>query len=164
MGDDRVACERVGLDYFATSPCRVTVSEEVAADPTRIFDAFLDAEAWTVWAFPIIGVEWTSPLPIEVGSTRTVRMRGGMVGWEEFLAWEPGRRMAFRFNETVKGGPMAFAEDYLVTDLGNGRSRVDWTMAMTLPGISGRLSPAIRLAMKPMNRHMLRQFGKYVTR
>jgi uncharacterized protein YndB with AHSA1/START domain len=157
-----VECERVGLDYFATSPCRVAVSEVVAASPERIFDVFMDAESWSRWAFPITGVEWTSPFPLGVGSTRTVRMRGGMVGWEEFVAWEPGHRMAFRFNRTITGGPTAFAEDYLVTDLGDGRSLVEWTMAMTLSGFSRRMMPVSRALMRPVNRHMLRQFRKYV--
>jgi len=160
--EERVECERVGLDYFATSPCRVQVAEVIGASPERIFEVFSDAEAWPRWAFPITGVEWTSPFPLEVGSTRTVRMHGGMVGWEEFLAWEPGRRMAFRFNQTVKGGPTAFAEDYLVTDLRDGRSLVEWTMAMTLSGPSERLAPVIAPVMRRVNRHMLRQFRAHV--
>src|SRR5688572_28797513 len=116
----RIECERVGLDYAATAPCRVVVSETIAASPERIFEVFLDADAWPKWAFPITKVEWTSPVPIDVGSTRTVHMRGGMVGWEEFLAWVPGERMAFRFNETVERGPVAFAEDYRLRRLPDG--------------------------------------------
>jgi len=160
--EERVECERVGLDYFATSPCRVQVAEVIGASPERIFEVFSDAEAWPRWAFPITGVEWTSPFPLEVGSTRTVRMRGGMVGWEEFLAWEPGARMAFRFNETVKGGPAAFAEDYRITDLGGGRTRVEWTMALTLSGFSARLTAVTRPAMRFANARMLRKLGAYV--
>ena len=38
--------------------------------------------------------------------------------------------MAFRFNEASKKGVRAFAEDYQVTELGGGRSSVEWTMAM----------------------------------
>ncbi|CAB4529825.1 unannotated protein [freshwater metagenome] len=158
----RVECERVGMSYFQTAPCKVVASQEIAATPERIFEVFLDSVSWTRWAFPILGVDWTSPFPLQVGSTRTVSMRGGMTGWEEFIAWEPGSRMAFRFNQTIKGGPEAFAEDYVVTDLGNGRSRVDWTMAMTFTGGSKRMSPVIQLAMRPMNAHMLRKFRKYV--
>lgn len=161
---ERIDCERVGLDYLVTAPCRVVVSVLVDADPEQVFEAFTDAEAWTKWVFPITSVEWTSPFPLEVGSTRTVHMRGGMVGWEEFLAWEPNRRMAFRFNQTVPGGPLAFAEDYVVADLGGGRSHVQWTMAMTLPGIAGRVTPVVRAVMGRTNAHMLRRFGRLVER
>jgi uncharacterized protein YndB with AHSA1/START domain len=159
---ERVDCERIGLDYFDTAPLRVVVAQEMATTPDRLFEVFLDADAWPRWAFPITGVEWTSGLPIEVGSTRTVRMRGAMVGWEEFLAWEPGARMAFRFNETVKGGPAAFAEDYRITDLGGGRTRVEWTMALTLSGFSARLTAVTRPAMRFANARMLRKLGAYV--
>ena len=159
---ERIECEKVGLDYFDRAPCRVSVSEVIAASPEQVFAAFLDAEAWPKWAVPITSVEWTSPFPLRVGSTRTVRMMGGMVGWEEFLAWEPNTRMSFRFSETVARGPAAFAEDYHVTDLGDGRCRVDWIMAMTLTGFSARMTPLTRRAMRPGNQFMLRRFRKLV--
>jgi uncharacterized protein YndB with AHSA1/START domain len=159
---DRLECERVQMDYFVTAPCRVVVAELVEASPEQVFDAFCDAASWTRWAFPITGVEWTSPFPLEVGSTRTVHMRGGMVGWEEFIAWEPCRRMAFRFNQTIPGGPAAFAEDYVVTAVDGGRTRVQWTMAMTLSGFSARTAPVTRIVMGRLNAHMLRKFRRYV--
>lgn len=161
---NRIDCERVGMDYFVTAPCRVVVAELIDASPEQIFETFLDADAWTQWAFPITEVEWTSPFPLAVGATRTVRMRGGMVGWEEFIAWDPCRRMAFRFNQTVPGGPVAFAEDYVVADLGGGRSRVQWTMAMTLTGAAARTMPLTRLAMRRLNAHMLGRFRRHVER
>jgi hypothetical protein len=34
-----------------------------------------------------------------VGTTRTVDMRGGIIGAEQYLVWEPFTRMTFRFNE-----------------------------------------------------------------
>lgn len=126
-----VTCEAVDLDHLDTAPVRHTASEEVAASPDEIFAVLLDATSWTRWVWAITGVEWTSPFPLEPGSTRTVHMRGGLVAHERFLAFEHGRRMAFRFEEVNKGSITAFAEDYQVTDLGGGRSRVDWVMAMT---------------------------------
>lgn len=126
------SCEKVGLDYFDSAPTTYTATEVIAATPEQVFDVFLDAHAWTKWVFAITRVEWTSGFPIEVGSTRSVFMRGGIVGHEEFIAWEPGTRMAFRFNEASTDSIAAFAEDYRVTDLGDGTCRVDWVMAMTL--------------------------------
>lgn len=43
-----------------------------------------DAEAW----------------PRGVGTTRTVDMRGGIIGDEEYLVWKLFTRIAFRFNES----------------------------------------------------------------
>lgn len=112
---------------------------------------------------PITAVEWTSGFPIEVGSTRTVHMRGGLVGYEEFIAYEHGVRMAFRFNEASKDGIQAFAEDYQVTDLGGGRCRVEWTMVMkTARDSSGVVSKLSGSLMTFMVGRMLRKFGRLV--
>lgn len=157
-----VQCDKVGLEYFGTAPVRFTASEEIAATPARVFEVFLDAESWTRWVFAITGVEWTSPFPLAVGSTRTVFMLGGMTGYEEFIAWEPGKRMAFRFNSASRGGMEAFAEDYRVTDLGEGRCRVDWVMAMTPAGASRYTMKLLHPVMAAFIRHTLRSFRRYV--
>jgi uncharacterized protein YndB with AHSA1/START domain len=158
-----VDCEKVGLEFFETAPTLHKASVEIAATPDQVFAAFHDAEAWTTWAMPITGVDWTSDFPLEVGSTRTVHMRGGLTGYEEFIAYEHGTRMAFRFNEVSKEGVEAFAEDYQVTDLGNGKSQVDWTMAMKSggekTGIKAKFGDTV---MSFMVKRMLKKFGKLV--
>ena len=155
-------CDKVGLDFFDTAPTIHTARKEVAASPEQVFAAFLDADAWVTWAFPITGVDWTSGFPIEVGSTRTVHMRGGLVGYEEFLAYDHGVRMAFRFNEASKKGVRAFAEDYQVTDLGGGRCVVEWTMALDTgrkPGVADKIvNPVMSAGLK----YMLGRFAKHV--
>lgn len=156
-------CEDVGLEFFDEAPSKYMASQEIAATPEQVFDVFLDADAWARWAMPITAVEWTSGFPIEVGSTRTVYMRGGLIGYEEFIAYEHGARMAFRFDEVSMKGVQAFAEDYRVTDLGAGRCRVDWTMAMKnaqpAPGFVAKLTDPV---MGFMVRRMLRKFGRLV--
>ncbi|WP_197509487.1 SRPBCC family protein, partial [Mycobacterium sp. E3247] len=64
---------------------------------------------------------------------RVVEMRGGMVGNEEFLAWEPFSHMAFRFNECSTQAVAAFAEDYRVEAIPGG-CRLTWTMAQKPAG------------------------------
>jgi uncharacterized protein YndB with AHSA1/START domain len=157
-----VPCEKVALDYLDSAPVRFTASETISATPEEIFAVFLDGPSWTKWVFAITGVEWTSPFPLEVGSTRTVHMRGGITGYEEFLAWEPGRRMAFRFNEMSKGGADAFAEDYQVTDLGDGTSRLDWVMAMTPAGAGRYTMPVFKPFIAAFIRRTLANFRRYV--
>ncbi|WP_196780876.1 SRPBCC family protein [Nocardioides sambongensis] len=156
------ACEKVGLDFFDTAPSVHRLERTVAATPAEVFAAFLDAEAWAAWAPPITRVEWTSGLPIETGSTRTVHMRGGLVAHEEFLAYEDGGRMAFRFNEASKQGVHAFAEDYRVTDLGAGRCVVAWTMALDTGRGPSRLDRVVDPMMRLGLRYMLGRFGKLV--
>ncbi|MDT7738546.1 MAG: hypothetical protein QOK09_1915 [Mycobacterium sp.] len=59
-----------------------------------------DTEAWPRWASAISNVTSTSPEQRGVGTTRTVDMRGGIIGDEEYLVWKPFTHIAFRFNES----------------------------------------------------------------
>lgn len=154
-------CREVGLDFFESAPARFVAEVEVRATPEEIFDVFEDAHSWTVWALPITNVEWTSPKPFGVGTTRTVTMYGG-VGKEVFIAWERGTRMAFRFTETSMPNTSAFAEDYHVTDLGDGRARVRWVMAMETTGFSATMLRFTGFLMQWGLQHMLNRFGAYV--
>jgi len=97
-----------------------------------------DATSWPRWASAITNVTWTSPEPRGVGTTRTVDMVGGITGDEEFLAWEPFTRMAFRFNESSTSSVAAFAEDYHVVPTANG-CHLTWIMAMKPNGLAGRI-------------------------
>lgn len=154
-------CREVGLEFFDAAPARFEAVVEIAATPADVFDAFEDAASWPAWALPIKHVEWTSPPPFGVGTTRTVTMVGG-VGKEVFIAWERGRRMAFRFTETSMPNTAAFAEDYQVTDLGGGRTRVRWVMAMEPTGASAAMLRVLGFAMRWGLQHMLNRFRAHV--
>lgn len=161
MGKPMVNCERVGLDFVETAPIAVTVTRVVPVPPERLWEILCDADSWTRWVAVITGVEWTSPFPIGVGSTRTVTMLGGLVGYEEYLAFEPRTRFAFRFNQTTRGGPDAFLEDYRLTDLGDGTTEVAWTMAMRIEGPSARFPRLIEAGMRKANARFLRKLASY---
>lgn len=149
------------MEFFDEAPARFVAEVDVAATPEDVFDAFEDAESWPQWALPIKKVEWTSPRPFGIGTTRTVTMIGG-VGKEVFIAWERGKRMAFRFTETSMPNTAAFAEDYQVTDLGTGRTRVRWIMAMEPTGASATMLRVLGFAMQWGLQFMLNRFKAHV--
>lgn len=149
------------MEFFDEAPARFVAEVDVAATPEDVFDAFEDAESWPQWALPIKKVEWTSPRPFGIGTTRTVTMIGG-VGKEVFIAWERGKRMAFRFTETSMPNTAAFAEDYQVTDLGTGRTRVRWIMAMEPTGASATMLWVLGFAMQWGLQFMLNRFKAHV--
>lgn len=126
-------CERVDLTFIETAPFRFRNSIDLAITPEQLFEVLADAEAWPRWATVITKVTWTSAEPREVGTTRVVEMRGGIVGDEEFIAWEPFTHMAFRFNECSTRTVAAFAEDYRVEAIASG-CRLTWTMAQRPTG------------------------------
>ena len=155
-------CEKVGLDFLETAQFCFTAEEVITATPAQIFEVFEDARSWAVWATPIQKVEWTSPKPFGLGTTRTVYMSGGMDAYEEFIAWESGRRMAFCFVAMSHSSIESFAEDYQVTDLGDGRCKVRWVMAMQPRGFSRYVLRLIAPLMTWYNRKMFGKFREYI--
>jgi len=153
-------CQRVDLRFFDTAPVRFTNSIEINATPAKIFAIFEDGESWPVWAPVIKKVTWTSTKPFGLGTTRSVDTLGGVTGYEEFIAWEHGKRMAFRFNEATQGGMDAFGEDYIVETTANG-CRVTWTVAMSPTGINRFVMPLSKPVMKLMFGKFLKNLKKY---
>ena len=148
------------MSFVDTAPFRFRNSVDLAITPEQLFEVLGDAEAWPCWAKAITKVIWTSPEPRGVGTTRTVEMRGGIVGKEEFLAWEPFTRMAFRFNECSTRAVAAFAEDYRVEVIPGG-CRLTWTMAQKPAGPSRVVMPAVGPLLNLMLRRFLRNLRSY---
>jgi hypothetical protein len=134
----RHPCQRVGLDFIETAPFRFVSTVDLAITAEQLFEVLADETSWPHWASVITRVTWTSPEPRGVGTTRTVNMRGGITGEEEFLVWEPFTHMAFRFNESTTSSITAFAEDYRVRATPGG-CHLTWVMAMQPNGLAGRL-------------------------
>ncbi len=150
-------CERVDLSFIDSDSVKGRFlfrnSVDLAVTPEQLFEVLGDAESWPRWASVITNVTWTSAEPRGIGTTRTVHMRGGMVVNEEFLAWEPFTRMAFRFNECSTQAVAAFAEDYRVEVIPGG-CRLTWTMAQK-PAGPARLAMAV---VGPLLNLVLRRF------
>lgn len=153
-------CERVGLDFLEHAPQRFSNSVDLAVTPDEIWEVLADAEAWPHWASVITNVTWTSPEPHGIGTTRTVDMRGGIVGDEEFLAWEPGRHMAFRFNAASTSALAVFVEDYLIEPTPQG-CRLTWTLANRLTGPARWAAPVSGPLMNLAFRRFLSNLRRY---
>ena len=159
---DYFECTKVGVEFLEHTQNVFVATQIIKATPEQIFDVFEDAHAWTVWAMPIQKVEWTSPKPYGVGTTRSVHMMGNMIGYEEFVEWERGKRMAFSFVGCSKNATEKFIEDYRVTDLGDGSCKVEWHMAMETRGFSRHMMFLTRPLMRMANRRMFKKFKQYV--
>jgi uncharacterized protein YndB with AHSA1/START domain len=158
----RYPCTPVGDEFVDEAPARFANSVVIAASPTDIWAALEDASAWPRWATPIKKVEWTSPAPFGVGTTRTVTMTGRMIVDEEFIAWEPGVRMSFRFNTASMNVVRAFAERYTLEPVSPSATEVTWTMAMAPRGISKLIVPLTGPVMRRGFGRMLRAFKRLV--
>jgi carbon monoxide dehydrogenase subunit G len=157
-------CERVDLSFIAHAPFRFVSTVDLAITPEQIFEVLGDAESWPHWATVITKVVWTSPEPRGVATTRTVSMRGNIVGDEEFIAWEPFSHMAFRFNQSTSNAIAAFAEDYRVVETADG-CHLTWVMAMKPAGVAARLGMTLgRPVMAWLFQRFLHNLDRYAGR
>ncbi len=141
-------CHRVGLEFYESASQRFQYDVVLEVTPDQLFDIFEDPASWPVWANGIHEVEWTSPKPFGVGTTRTVTFAGGgMEVYEEFIAWERGKEMAFIFNGITQEVWWSFGEHYRVVDLGSGRCKLTWTVAYEPRGFFAKIHAAIKPAM-----------------
>ena len=156
-------CTPVDLGYFDTAPIRVVVSQAIAATPAEVFACLEDGAAWPRWVSAIRSVDWTSPLPFGLGTTRTVYMKGGLVVEERFFVWEPGQRMAFHFVR-ANAPVSSFAEDYRIEATEDGKARLQWRMALTPAGVGRITAPLASWAMTQGCRFFARRLARLVER
>ncbi|MDR3660018.1 MAG: SRPBCC family protein [Mycobacterium sp.] len=154
-------CEPVGVDFIDSAPFRFVSEVELAISPEQLFEVLADETSWPHWATVITNVEWTSPKPYGVGTTRTVTMRGHIVGDEEFIAWEPFSYLAFRFNTSTSHLISAFAEGYTVRPTTQG-CHLTWVMAIKPNGMAGELGMNLgRPAMTWLFQRFLHNLRRY---
>ena len=162
MSTNRFPCEKIDLSYFDNTPNCFVSEVTLNCTPATLFACFEDADSWTEWVPTIQHVEWTSPKPFRIGTTRDVSLSGNMIGYEEFIAWEPGERMAFRFNDCSKNGVAAFGEDYQVTDLGDGRCHLVWRVVIEQRGIMKLFAPLLRPVLRRSFQKLLNGLVPYM--
>lgn len=152
-----------GPVVFAAARHRYRTTVDLDCPPDVLFDVFEDADAWPVWVRAIRSVTWTSELPPREGTTRDVEMVGGVVVRERFTAYERGRHMQFVFTELPGRALDGAGEDYRVTDLGDDRCRLDWTMALVpARGAAGAAMGVTAWTTGPLLRRMARDLQRYV--
>lgn len=155
-------CTPVDLSYFEGKSFCYQAVVEVDATPEQVFASFEDASAWPAWAMPITNVEWTSAKPYGLGTTRRVSMMGNLVGDEVFIGWDYPKRMAFCFTHCSQTLIDSFGEDYQVSVLPNGKTRVQWTMRLTPKGF-GKFTLALSAPFMGWSlQWMLNGFKKYI--
>jgi hypothetical protein len=93
-----------------------------------VFKVFEDGESWPKWFKDIIKVEWTSPKPFGVGTTRTVTLKT-MTVYEQFISWDPGKRFTFYLTAASVPFLHALCEDYRLEPLGNGKTKFTYIVA-----------------------------------
>lgn len=132
----------VDESFFVAAP--LVLREEFAVPrPAEAVWEELTADGTLSWCRIIQRVEWTSPRPFGVGTTRTVRALGGTnVMHEHFFLWEEGRRMSFYANEANVPLFRRFGEDYRVEAVSDRSCRLTWTIAIDAHGAGAATDPS----------------------
>lgn len=116
--------------FFTTAPVKLKATFEIDQPAAKVWDDLTNDTALH-WCRILEPIEWTSPKPYGVGTTRTVRSLKGMnVFNEEFFIWEEGRRKAFYVKKTSAPMFHSFSEDYLVEPRGDAACTFTWTVAI----------------------------------
>ncbi len=131
----------VNLNFFKTANLSVTSVIEAKCTQELLMETIRGTTIWTEWAFAITNVDWTCKKPYGLNSTRTVSMLGGLTVKELFFHWQENQHVAFYVTESNIPCMESFAEDYLIEDLGNGITRLTWTVAMQMTGIFRIFAP-----------------------
>lgn len=117
-------------DAFLTSArFRFVHTVNVPACPRRVWEMFSADDAVMAWTRLITSVDWTSPRPFGVGTTRTVTLgRGTAALRERFYRWDARRRMTFSATAASRPGLRRFSEDIVFEPVPGG-TRLQWTFA-----------------------------------
>lgn len=134
-------------ELFETVPQRLVDSFEIPLPAERVWGD-LTCKNPMPWCRILQRIDWTSPRPFGVGTTRTTRALGGLVVLRErFFRWEEGRRYSFFVEEASLPAVRRHAEDFLVEPASESSCRFTWTVAIELRRGAGIGRAASRLSL-----------------
>jgi hypothetical protein len=151
--------------FFDTASYVHSYPVELGVSAERVWESLTSDRALADWGLGRNKLEWTTPRPFGVGTTREVVLPGrSMAVRERFFRWEEGHRKTFYAYEANRPLLTGFAEDYLVEKTTNG-SRFTWTIAME-PTAKSRLlfkasDPFNKLAFRALPMRAKAYFAKH---
>ncbi|MGL4305001.1 MAG: SRPBCC family protein [Mycobacteriaceae bacterium] len=155
------ALEPCDEKFFQTAPIIHSFAIDLPV-PTEVAWAELTGPQALSWCTGVKKVEFTSPKPYAVGTTRTVSLSIGVVSHEKYFRWEEGRRNTFYMETSSAPGLRRFGEDTLVEPIAGG-SRLTWSFAIELKGPTfahSLVSPVIKPVLKAMINDTKKHFNK----
>lgn len=119
--------EAVPLSFTESSPYRVANAVGIDAPAARVFAILATGEGQTEWFSDLVACRWKSPEPHGVGSEREIELKMVTVK-ERFLAWDPGKRLAFHIHGITLPLVTAMLEDMVIEATSDRTSRLVWTV------------------------------------
>jgi Polyketide cyclase / dehydrase and lipid transport len=130
--------------FLDTAPLRLAETFEIPRPAAEVWGD-LTADNPLSWCRLLRSINWTSPRPFGVGTTRTARTIGNAtVINERFFRWEEGRRKSFYVLDSNLPFFRRFAEDYLVEPTSATACRFTWAIAVEPHPLALPANPATR--------------------
>jgi hypothetical protein len=139
---------------------RAIAERDMAVSAEQLFATLGDGPSWAKWTGVVREVVWTSPKPFAIGTTRTLKLGGGVTFDEVFWAWEPNRRMGFSVTAASIGWLKALSEIYEITPLTSESCGLRWVVAASFPGVLGKLEPGIGRIFQIIQRRLLKKLER----
>ncbi|MDF3340242.1 SRPBCC family protein [Mycolicibacterium septicum] len=163
----RFTLESADADFFTTAPHIFTYQKRFAAPPEKVWESLVSDESLAAWGPSITAVNWLTPRPFGVGTSREVTLAPGVVRVHEtFFRWEEGRRYSFTVDHASIPSLRRFAEDYLVEPAGDGQTQFTWIVAIEPKPLFAipfkGLAPVVKAAFGRLASDGQRYFAKQV--
>jgi uncharacterized protein YndB with AHSA1/START domain len=154
--------EAVPLEFIVSSPFHIETVALIDAAPERVFDILATGEGQGEWFKDFVENRWTTTTR-GVGAEREVELALFTVK-ERFLAWEPGKRLAFTIYGTTLPVTSATVEDMALEAVGDGKgraTRLTWRVHYrpTLP--ARLLHPVVRMIFRRLFKASAEGLARY---
>ncbi|HYO02762.1 MAG TPA: SRPBCC family protein [Mycobacterium sp.] len=127
------AVEPADEALFTSAPHVFRYTKTLAAPPEKVWESLASDESLAAWSATVSAVNWLSPRPFGVGTTREVVLAPGLSRVRErYFRWNEGRGYSFAVYEANLPVFKRFAEDYVIEPEGaDGKAtRFTWTVAI----------------------------------
>ena len=146
------------LTFLDTAPWRFFNRAVLPAPPDVVFEVISSSELEKEWFPDFIEAEWLTKEPQGPGSLRRYKL-SYMTILEEFIVWEPGKRMAFRLNEMSIPFLRRCLEYYSLIPTDDGGTELLWQVCYD----PHPLVRPFRVMLEPMFRRDFRRATKQLT-
>lgn len=137
-------CRAETLSFVGSAPAVFVNEADLPAPPARVFEVFADIDTWPKWFDDMRRSSWMPGSSGGLGAQRRMEL-GALTADETMLAWEPGRRFSFRIDAVTLPLLRAMVEDWQLTALPDGRTRLDWRVHYELKPWARLIHPILRL-------------------
>jgi uncharacterized protein YndB with AHSA1/START domain len=149
------------LSFADTAPIRIEAATTVAATRDQVWQVLVDHRGWPSWFGPsLVSCEPTSSPEHGVGSTRTVRLRGGATVDERFIAWDEPELWAFTGTSMRPAAFRELVERVVLAPIGDDRTRITYTMALTPSPALRPLAPLLKVGVGKSLQKALEALGR----